>query len=543
MGNRNVIRRLSLSFTLPANDEELLPLLIVFLLAAVAYPFFLSRSYDLNIVPWVVSMKEPAWRSEFFFHPQHLLHLPFMTFVFQILGQDSTDTAILVLQLTSAFLGVLTSCLTYLVIERFTEQKVYSVLVTIGTIISYGNWTLYTDGWYYSLGNFFFLLSMLLLIRYTNHTHLCRNYLYFSSLAFSLALLFSQIHLLLLPGILMIIFLYKKEKSSWASRIKDALIFISVSGLITLSVYLFVSLFILGHENISQFLDWLFKTHAKLPRWGIFTVDRLLEAIVGFISSLIPVYTGLGLRAFLRGEWSAVKFNPLLSLVALIILVITSIIIAFKQRILMKTHLRTFFIYLSFLIPITIFSAWLEPVAMWAFIPTFCVWGYVGLIWSEGGPRNSLYPIALGILILGILAGNFSGAVYPRHVDYPLDYQKAAFAADKLSSQDIVISLHYDWWGGYLPLVSEARSLDLVMASRGEMAKQEILQMLLQITEEVHFHGGRVYLADTTRYSDKIWKWINEDAGLDLFREDIETLPKKQAWVFSDGEIVWELFP
>lgn len=522
----------------------------------VAYGAFLTKHYDHNFVPWVSCLQSPDCSGTFFFYPQHLLHLPAEYVVFRVwILLGFSGSAVLPMQLTTAMMGAISAGLLFLLITEVIRSLPAAVFATLAWLFSYGMWIVHTDGWYHPLGNAFFFFAAWWLLRSAKGVNSrvkpsARDPGWLSvlpaSFAFSLALLFSQLTLLYLPGLLLAIFLGDDLKIN-ASRIRSAFSFCAVVALVTASVYLIIGVSYLDYRTPDQFISWIFFTHAGLPGWGQLSWERVADIAVDTLGAFVPIRAGIGFRDLLRGQVTGSFVPAQLSVLifpAFVCLILAAAIRLWKQ--IWMEHKRLVLLCLAWLIPGYLFQSWYEPQALFISLPSFSLWMLIALVLDKVGhgsvPGHArILRVGSTLALVIIVVGNFTGAIWPRHSSFSLDYQKAAQASVLMTEKDVLLSPTYSWWGAYIPLFPGRDCRSLVMIARAEMTHDEVQALIWSIIAETHGRGGRVFFADASQYSEEQWKWLVNYGGLPFYREDFDRFTKRVAWTLMDGEVVWEV--
>lgn len=536
------------------NHARYLIALGIFAAGLVAYGTLLTQAYDYNIVPWVVRVQNADLSDPGFSHMQHLLHVPAEWAVFQIwILFGYTQGAVLPMQWTSAFLGSVTAAVFFLLLDALTNDLPVSLLITAGWMFSFQSWTIYTDAWYHPLGNLFVIITAWLLLR--PHRKADREdptacipmaAVLLAAITLALAVLFSQITLFYAPGMLLAVMLGQDLRTNRA-RLRAAAVFTVVAAAITLLVYLLVSLVFLGYRTPDQFVSWYQDTHGEIPRWGRFEWVRIPESLVNALAAFVPITAGIHLRALFQGQIMWPQIVPQLSVFAFLIAAVLLVLTAWRWRTnLWNEHGNTIILCLAWFIPLTLFEFWYEPGGFFIILPIFSFWTLAALILttvrrSETGRRTHTAAVLLGTsLAVVLLLGNLLGAVYPRHAMPSQDYVKATQAAAQMTDPDVLISLRWDW-STYLPLFPQRQVVGLLWFSQGRQSREQAAAFIQETIRQTHQRGGRVFMVDPSRYTDAEWQWLLHDGGLEFSRADFGCLPKRVAWTFEDGEIVWEI--
>lgn len=518
----------------------------------VAYGTLLTQSYDYNIVPWVVHVQNADLSDPGFFHMQHLLHLPTEWVVYQVWRLFGyTQGAVLPMQWTSALLGSITAAVFFLLLDALTDDLPIALLTTAGWMFSFQTWTLHTDAWYHPLGNLFVLLTAWLLLRPrgadpgTPREHRLIGIIFLAALTMGLAALFSQLALFFAPGMFLAVLLGPDLRTN-RSRVREGVVFAAVAAAIIVLAYLLVSLAFLGHRTPADPVSWFQGTHGDLPRWGRWEWERIPESVVNSLAAFVPLTVGIRLRALLEGQILWPQIIAQLSVFVFLLAVLLLVLTGWRWRkTLWSTHRQTLVVCLTWLVPLTLFASWYEPDGLPITLPAFSLWTLAALVLAAAGRaekrgwRTAAIFAGTGLAI-ALLLGNLLGAVYPRHANPSPDYTKAAQAAAQMSPQDMLITLHWDW-STYLPLFPQRQSVSLLMLSQGRMSHQQIAAFIHETISQTHQQGGRALMVDAGRYTDAEWQWLLQDGGLEFSRADFDSIPKRIAWTFPDGEIVWEI--
>jgi hypothetical protein len=243
-------------------------------------------------------------------------------------------------------------------------------------------------------------------------------------------------------------------------------------------------------------------------------LDRLAPAGLSAIASIVPLWSGLGLRDLLRGSFRLEKLPALLSLLGLLGLTVLSLWrVLHRDKDSIARYRSALWLLLSYLAFLP-FIIWWDPFEpKWFVIPNLFLVSVVAVIWGSGARQGKSTYAALGMCVILIGSGNFQTTVWPRAVIPNPNIQKAACVSDKMHSADLF--LETDWsWAAYISYFYGRDTISLIDLSARAEGADALLRTVEALILERHRSGGRVFIEDLDSYSSPQQEWLVALTGL-----------------------------
>jgi hypothetical protein len=495
------------------------------LLGLLLYVPLRSIHYDLNGISDARAVESASVRV---FSPNHLLYDPLGLVLYhaaQQLGYDGR--AIFVLQLLTAVCGAFGLGLAFIAFKRMTEDSVAAFAATIWLGTSWAYWSFSTDVAYIVPSAMIVLAALAVLVGH----HLSSRRLIAVSGVTSLAILTWQANALLIP-ILILLVLAATHDRPIRSRARAVGILCGVTLALTGVVYLIVGVLVYSVRAPSELMRWALNYGgAHLPMWGRMGIDRIVPLATTAVASVIPLWSGLGLRTIARGSIDPSKVPTQLSVLALLLLVGWSVITTARDR--TTGRYRSFGLpwLLSAYALFGLFAFWWDPYEpKWFVVPNVFLAAVLAIACAEGRGRHWGLPILVACLVV-IAAGNFSAQIWPRHSQPNPGMQTAECIASHTGGNDLVLAA--DWtWDGYTQYFYSRHTLNLISLF-GATSKGDGLRALAEYAELTQQRQGSVYVVDLDSYDSGYLTWFASQTS--LVPRDLDQFASTPA--FACGEV------
>jgi hypothetical protein len=480
-------------------------------LGMLLYLGLLSTQYDLNGVTEAAAVEQGG---PSLFSPNHMLYRPLVWLIYALWRAFGySGLALLPAQVTTALFGAAGLGLFYWWVRKLVENEIVAAIASLGFGTSWAYWVFSTDAFYIVPAATMILGALILLSTVFTAPELPRPAMFFIGLGIlcALAILLWQANIFFLPVALVGLWVrYKKQKRSLLTAI---ILFGATVSIVIGCVYLFVGIFISGHWTISDYLDWLLHYGAPLPMWGRWDIARLANVVESSISSLIPLWEGLGLKTLLKGEFRPDKFLLQLSLVSLALLFVLPVIKQLRElpppayRVhLLGWTLLGYAAYLPFIL-------WWDPFEpKWFVIPNIQVWAMLAVLW-DSTTRHIRHVVLFASLILTVSIASFSATIWPHHVGPSVLLQRAECVASHMDERDLFVTIEWNW-SGYINYFFRRQVFSLINASASPDGKNAALNLFRDNISLVHQRGGKVYMVDIDTCSLEQLNWLASQTGL-----------------------------
>lgn len=464
---------------------------------------FGSIQHDLNGVAEAIAITRGGHDI---FRPNHMLYGIIGRFAYttaQTLGYAGPVDPIL--KFITALAGATTIGLAGLALRRLSATPSGALLGIAFLALSWAQWSFSTDIYYISLAAAFsagaFASSL-------DSPRIAASLL--AGLCCALAILTWQACVFLVPMIA-ISPLVNRQDQPFRNRLSAVGIIAGACGVILSLCYLSVAFFVYGHRDLPTIINWLVNYGgARLPVWGTWSADRIVPAGISAIASIIPLWSGIGLRHLLSGSVPIDKIPALLSLLALLGLAWMSIWLAVRRHHLpyrqLVWHGAAYALFLPFII-------WWDPYEpKWFVAPNLFLAAAIAVIWgSPALPRPTTIFAGACIFLIGL--GNFQAASWPRATVPNPNLETAACVAQHLRTGDVLIET--DWsFGGYLSYFYGGNTLSLIDLSARVNGDSALVTTIAEVIRERQTSGGRVFIEDMDSYGPAQQAWFFTHTGV-----------------------------
>ncbi|MBO9326915.1 MAG: hypothetical protein J7463_16605 [Roseiflexus sp.] len=471
------------------------------------YVPFGSIQYDLNGLAEAVAVERGG---PDIYRPNHMLYgvIGRAAFV-AIQSFGYTGASVPILKIITALASSAAVGFSALAFRRLSGNAVVTLLASVLLAVSWSQWVFSTDVQYITL-SLAFAAGALAVMVYSTHLF----GVIAAGLLCTLAVLTWQASVFLLPGFALGQLILNVDRP-FRIRLVAACCFI-ITCILSLSLtYLAVAILVHRYGNLSDIFQWLTSYGgARLPIWGRWSFDRLSPAGLSAIASIVPIWSGLGLRDLLRGSFRLEKLPALLSLLGLLGLILLSLWrVLHWDKDSTTRHRSALWLLLSYLVFLP-FIVWWDPFEpKWFVIPNLFLVSVVAVIWGSGARQGKSTYAALGICVILIGFGNFQTTVWPRAVIPNPNIQKAACVSDKMHPADLF--LETDWsWAPYVRYFYGRDTISLIDLSARTEDTNALLRVIETLILERHQLGGRVFIEDLDAYPSSQQEWLVALTGL-----------------------------
>lgn len=483
-------------------------LLCGFVFGMVLYLPLGSIQYDLN---GIAEAKAVESGGNDIFHPNHMLYGVIGRLIYaaaQSIGYTGTSGPIL--KVMTALAGAATIGVALLAFRRLSDTPAIAVLASVFLAASWSQWSFSTDIHYVPLAAAFCASALFAVLRSPRPVAAA-----VTGLLCALAILTWQACVFLMP-VLALGPLILHKSHPLRERMIAALIIACISAMTLSLLYLAVALFVHNYRSPSEIIGWLTNYGGtRLPVWGKWSPDRFMPAGISAIASIIPLWSGLGLRDLLRGSLRVDKLPALLSLLGLLMLAGTSIWRVSRGSQSLNTKygliiwlIAAYAIFLPFIV-------WWDPFEpKWFVVPNLFLASALAAIWgSRETSRITMVLFGTSVVLIGF--GTLQATIWPRAVTPNPSIEKAACVARHMDSTDLL--LETDWsWGGYVSYFYGRDTVSLIDLSGRAQSADALLATLTMMVRERQEAGGRVFIEDIDSYPLSQQEWLATHAGLSL---------------------------
>ena len=253
--------------------------MLVYLAVLLFYLFSLQQNFSSShdAITYLVHITE----GKELFHPHHLLYNASAWAWLKGLSAFLPNIPdYYLVEAFSAFWGSGIILLCYLFFTgRFGKRSRYAALASTVIAFSYGIWCYSTNVEVYAPSIFFSLWILYVLTGEKQE----RKDIYKISILHIAAILFHQVNILLLPVILLAMY-FRTDRRRY---LRDGLIYITVTGLTSLGVYLAAGILIVGKNTPSTFWSWMTYYATEQDYWHSPGISSILYAFTGFAHAFI----------------------------------------------------------------------------------------------------------------------------------------------------------------------------------------------------------------------------------------------------------------
>jgi hypothetical protein len=464
--------------------------------ALLLYLPFLSQRYDATGV--IDALAVDAGGTSVW-NPNHLLYRPLaiaLVAASRTLGYEGRSMA--TLQVLSAFCGAVTVGLVMLIGLRLTRDRWAAAMATGLLAVGWAQWSASTDASYMPLAAASAAAAVACSLTAAPTLRSCCG----AGALYAVAMLTWQANVFLLPVLIV------RPVQGGAARTPQLLaVFVGSAALLVLAGYTAAAHWAGVTGGLRPIAQWASRYGGEgsgaLPLWGVWSLDRIGWAAHAWISSLLPVWEGLGLRALSRG---VVRQDTLLrQLAGGATLLVLAASLARAWRLWRGGRLPVGTIawlaagglaYLPFLV-------WWDPGApKWFVVVNLFAVGALGLVWIGVGRAART---ALVLAIATIAAANFSATIWPAHRGTSPHDALARCVAARLQPQDVILITEWGWYDHarywYAP-PAEFLSLIDNRPAAGKVAR------IAAAIDRTRLRGGRVYMMELDRSVPERVAWL-----------------------------------
>jgi hypothetical protein len=430
------------------------------------------------------------------------------------------------LQMLSALCGALAVGFAFLAYRAVSASRAAAALAAALLATSWTHWVFSTDVHYIPLATM--LAGAALAGAVASAGALSRSAA--TGVLAGLATLAWQANVFLLPALA--IGMYRGAAAN--ARLRSTGLFLAVASSVVLAGYLAAGAAAGVTDSVGELVRWgtSYKGagHMAITRWGVLSPERTVTAARSWVSSVVPIWDGLGLRALLRGDILPDKLLPQLSLVALSLLLIASL-----ARLIARLRdadglfavgwmLAAFALYLPFIV-------WWDPFEpKWFMVPNMFLAGALAALWRCMRRREA---ILLWACVAVVAAANFSNTVWPDHTRPNPNLTLAQCVARQLRPADLFVVSDWGWFG-YAEYFERQPAPSLsVIDRRGRDTKVADITRRIADTKR---RGGRVFMIDVGGYSAERREWLREQTELTV--ADFARFAPQPAFSCGDTAIV-----
>ncbi len=505
---------------------------VVLLIGVFLYFVFRTSNYDPNDIIEVQAVENGG---DALISPNHILFRPLIAFLYMIaqaLGYRGQALIIgQIFVIGSAAIGLV---LCYLWVSSLVRSRWLAIIVTLGFGTSWAYWV-YSIGSLYFIPTATFSLGALVvlwrIIERPSNAPLSLSVEGQLGFLTALSVLFWQANIFFIPVIIGGLIL--KYRGQMRKLYISTFIYLIALSIPVGIVYIYTSLVSLGDNwSIPSLLDWLLNYNsAQLQSWGTFSWERTINVIPTWISSILPIWEGMGLRDLFRGQIRPEKLFSQLSLIALILLIIIPVVLSIRCRFDTKRLSLLAFFAFGFLIYYP-FIIWWDPTEpLWFVLPNIFFWGALAVAW-EPLAHNSYWKWLATIMIFVIGAANFVSAIWPRHANPNHRMQIAECVSQHVGMNDIYISKEWDWTY-YLEYFYQRDVIYLIDLMARLKNTDAVFELVSNRIEHTKLSGGQTYTSDQANVSADWFDWLLGETG--LTRMDFERFEVQAA--FRCGEL------
>lgn len=477
------------------------------ILGVVLYFPFGSIQYDLNGVAEAVAVEQGGIAV---MRPNHMLYGVGGRVLYttaQALGYSGN--AVPLLKLITAFAGAATVGIALGAFHRLSGGAIAALLATLFLATSWAQWVFSTDVYYITVAAAFTAGALLL----TAYPPDIRRAAAIGALC-ACAILTWQACIFLAP-LLALGQLWLYPDRSLPDRARMALVILLIAISLPGCTYLLVGIGLCRHQ-LFEIFGWVTCYEgARLPIWGRWSFDRILPAGLSALSSLIPIWSGLGMRDWLNGTPDPRKLPALLSLPGLIgICGLTLWRTAWRWPAYARQIRALVWLlcgYLAFL-PFIIWWDPFEP--KWFVVPNLFLAALLAVLWSvkPAWTRLTYGALGLGIAIIGF--ANFHSTIWPRAILPNPNIQAAACVAQQMQPSDLLLETNWSW-GAYVSYFHGRDTLSMIdLAGRTRNAAGSLDRVAAEIRQREQA-GGKVYIEDLDVAAPAQREWFTRYTGID----------------------------
>ena len=482
--------------------------------ALLLYVPFLSRRFAPDGILDALAVEHGGAKL---WHPNHLLYRPVGA------GLDAAARAfdpgvrsMAALQELAALNGAITVGLALLICWRLCGDWLVSALAAGLLAMSWAQWSFSTDASYVTMAAATAAAAIAWVLASDGSTRsLCAG-----GVLCALAVLSWQANVFLLPVLAVRLWLSYPDR-----RLRAGVVLAVTCAAVVLAAYAAAAARAGGRTSLASVLEWASRHGgggATLPMWGVWSLDRIPEAGHAWVSSVLPVWEGLGLRGLARGELRGDKLLGQLATLAFLSLVVVSVRLAWQAHRRGRLSRSTLLWLAAGVGAYLPFIVWWVPAPKWFLVPNLFLAGAAAIVWSEAHARLRL---ALALAIATIAAANFSATIWPAHVGVSRHDALARCVVARIGPRDLIVLTDWGWfdhaeyWYGV-----PGESLYLIDGR----PRQEKLGLIAEALERTRARGGRGYVMAVDRRAPERVAWLQ--ALTQLLPEDLDRFAPRPAF-------------
>jgi len=483
--------------------------------ALLLYVPFLSRRFDPNGIRDALAVDRGGAAL---WNPNHLLYRPIGA------GLDAAARSLDLgvrsmapLQELSALNGAITVGLALLICWRLCGDWLASALAAGLLATSWAQWSFSTDATYVTMGAAAAAAAIAWVLATDGSTRsVCAG-----GVLCALAVLSWEANIFLLPVLAARLWMIYPER-----RLRAGVVLTAACGGAVLSADYAAAAARAGTRvSLGSVVEWA-SLHGgggtTLPMWGVWSTEHIASAGHAWMSSLLPLWEGLGLRGLARGELRGDKVLSQLAALALLGLVVVSVRLAWPARRRGRLSRSTFLWFAAGVGAYLPFIVWWVPAPQWFLVPNLFLAGAAAIVWSEAQARLRL---GLALAIATIAAANFSATIWPAHVGVSPHDALARCVVAQIEPRDLVVVTDWGWldhaeyWYGV--------PADVLYLVDGR-PREEKLGLLAEALERTRARGGRGYVMEVDRHAPEKVAWLQ--ALTQLLPEDLDRFAPRPAF-------------
>jgi hypothetical protein len=492
-----------------ATRQNLLDFLIMLALGLLLYVPWLSSRFDLNGITEAVGVEQGGTAL---FSPNHMLYRP-LGWLFYAPLQGIGVRAVHVLQVFTAVGAAIGLGFAFLYFSRLSKSRLigFGATILMGTTWAY--WSFSTDVYYITPAA---AVVLGILLWFPDQGFSYRSAILLGFLC-AVAILFWQANVFLVLAF-MIAIIWRYRELGLKLRLTLSLIVACISSGLVVLTYLFIGIFVFGFTNAADFVTWITHYGAPLPMWGKFGFDRIPLAANSAVSSIIPLWSGLGLQELVHGKILPDKIFIQLSLLALISLTGWTIFKIWQSWTILSKQFSfnmTLWLGLCYLLFFA-FIVWWDPYEpKWSVIPNIFLIAILAQAWGVAKRQRFDLPVLASCIALITLA-SFSATVLPNKVQSDHYVQRAQCVASNTTSHDLIIAADWNWYG-YLEYFHQRKNtFGLIDSSARHSNKDDVFALVRQAITRTQQDGGSTYMIPARAYSADYLTWLRSQTGLTL---------------------------
>lgn len=484
--------------------------------ALLLYAPFRSQRFDPNGI--LDALAVDAGDGELW-NPNHLLYRPFgaaLEGAARLLGYGGRSIG--PLQLVSAVGGAITVGYALLVCWRLSRDRWAACLAAALLATAWAQWTFSTDAGYITLASAAAAATLAwALSADTSVRSACTG-----GALYALAVLCWQGNVFLAPVLIARLWLWRAER-----RLLATAVLLSTSGTLVLALYALAARWSGHGAGLGGAVEWA--THyggggsVALPMWGRWSFEHVGGAGNAWLSSFLPVWEGLGLRALTHGNVQGDKVLGQLALVAALAIIAASFRQGREARrrgILPSMELAWLAAGVGAYLP---FIVWWDPFSpKWFVIVNLFVVAAAAIIWSGAGPT---LRALLGLAIGTIAVANFAATIRPAHSGPSPHDALARCVGAQVERNDLVLVTDWGWFD-YARYWYEIDYQVLYLVDARPPAEK--LALITERLARVRENGARGYVMEVDRALPERVAWMQELTQ--LRSEDLDRFAPRHAF-------------